>query len=134
MQASAPDEANTFRNPFSLLSVVSFAAFLAVIMLVGRHVGERLGATGVLVGAMVVGLADVDALTISTTRLTPSPLSLEQAALTILVAVASDTVSKIGIGAVIGRGRFAVQITAMALACLGAGGATFAATHALLAR
>jgi uncharacterized membrane protein (DUF4010 family) len=38
--------------------------------------------------------------------------------LAILAAVASNTVSKIAIGAAIGRGPFAVEIAAMALACL----------------
>jgi uncharacterized membrane protein (DUF4010 family) len=124
------DEALAFRNPFSLWSVVGFAVFLAAIMVLGRAVSETLGLTGALVGAMVVGLADVDAVTVSTARLTPDPLRPEQAALTILATVASDTVSKIAIGAVTGRGAFAIQIAALGLACLAAGGAVFAATLA----
>ena len=69
------------------------------------RVGESLGPTWVVLGAIVAGLADVDAITISLTRLTPGPLTPDHAALAILAAVASDTVSKVGIGAVIGRGR-----------------------------
>jgi uncharacterized membrane protein (DUF4010 family) len=47
-------------------------------------------------------------------RLVPNTLSLEVAAYAILAAVASDTVSKVAIGAVIGRGRFAAEIAVMA--------------------
>jgi uncharacterized membrane protein (DUF4010 family) len=129
-QSGAGGEALAFRNPFSLWSVAGFAVFLAAIMVLGRAVSETLGLTGALVGAMVVGLADVDAVTVSTARLTPDPLRPEQAALTILATVASDTVSKIAIGAVTGRGAFAIQIAALGLACLAAGGAVFAATLA----
>jgi uncharacterized membrane protein (DUF4010 family) len=74
-------------------------------------------------------MADVDAITVSLTRLTPTPLSAEHAAMGILGAVASDTVSKIGIGAVIGRGRFAWQIAVVAAACLLAGAAAFLFTR-----
>ncbi len=42
-------------------------------------------------------------------RLTPEPLSLPDAALAILAAVVSNNVSKIAIGAVVGRGAFALE-------------------------
>jgi uncharacterized membrane protein (DUF4010 family) len=87
-----------FRNPFDFLTVVGFALFLALIIVLGRAVGETFGATGAVAGAVVVGLADVDAVTVSMLRLTPETLTGAQAALAILAAVASDTVSKIAIG------------------------------------
>jgi len=114
-----------FRNPFSLWSVVGFAIFLAVVMVLSRAVGESLGTGGTILGAIVAGLADVDAITVSLTRLTPAPLTAEHTAIAILAAVASDTVSKICIGAIIGRGRFASQIAAVAAACLLVGAAAF---------
>ena len=96
-----------FRNPFGFWTVVGFAALLAVMIVLGRVIGESFGAAGAIIGALVIGLADVDSVTVSITRLTPRPLSAESAAFAILAAVASDTVSKIAIGAVIGSGRFA---------------------------
>lgn len=114
-----------FRNPFSLWSVVGFAFFLAGVIVLTRAVSENLGATAAVLGAVVAGLADVDAITVSLTRMTPTPLTAEHAAIAILAAVASDTVSKIGIGAVIGGGRFATQIAAVAAASLLAGAAAF---------
>jgi uncharacterized membrane protein (DUF4010 family) len=121
-----------FRNPFDFWSVVGFAVFLGVIIVLGRLVGEKLGATGAVVGAVVVGLADVDAITVSMLRLTPDTLSRWQAALAILAAVASDTVSKVAIGAAIGRGSFAADLAVLAVGSLGAGAAVLWLTFALL--
>jgi len=121
-----------FRNPFDFLSVVGFALFLGVIIVLGRAVGETFGATGAVAGAVVVGLADVDAVTVSMLRLTPDTLTRAQAAVAILAAVASDTVSKVAIGAAIGRGWFAGDLEAMAAGCLAVGAAAAWATLALL--
>jgi uncharacterized membrane protein (DUF4010 family) len=106
--------------------------FLGVIIVLGHAVGETFGATGAVAGAVVVGLADVDAVTVSMLRLTPNTLTRAQAAVAILAAVASDTVSKVAIGAAIGRGWFAADLAAMAAGCVGVGAAVAWATLALL--
>ena len=80
----------------------------------------------------MVGLADVDAITVSMLRLTPDTLSRWQAAVAILAAVASDTVSKVAIGAAIGRGSFAADLAAMAVGCLAAGAVALCLTFLLL--
>jgi uncharacterized membrane protein (DUF4010 family) len=121
-----------FRNPFDFLTVVGFALFLALIIVLGRAVGETFGATGAVAGAVVVGLADVDAVTVSMLRLTPGTLTGAQASLAILAAVASDTVSKIAIGAAIGRGWFAADLAALAAGCLAGGAAALWLTFTLL--
>jgi uncharacterized membrane protein (DUF4010 family) len=110
-----------FKNPFSFWAVVGFAILLAAIVLAGRALGENLGAAGAIVGALALGLADVDAVTVSMARLTPEPLSPQSASLAILAAVVSNNLSKIGIGAVAGRGAFAIEIALMAALCLAAG-------------
>jgi uncharacterized membrane protein (DUF4010 family) len=122
-----------FRNPFDFWSVVGFALFLGVIIVLGRAVGEMFGASGAVAGAIVVGLVDVDAITVSMARLTPDTLSPAHAALAILAAVASDTVSKIAIGAAIGRGRFAAEIAVMAFGCIVIGAAAGWLTLTILA-
>lgn len=117
-----------FRNPFSLGAVVGFAFLLTVIIVLGRVVSETFGATGAILGAAVVGIADVDAVTVSMTQLVPHPLSARSAALAILAAVSADTISKILIGGLIGRGRFASEIAAMAFGCHVAAGIALWAT------
>ena len=55
--------------------------FLGLIIVLGRAVGETLGATDALAGAIFVGIADIDAITVSMARLTPETLSASHAAL-----------------------------------------------------
>ncbi len=115
------EQAAEFKNPFDFWSVLGFAILLATIVLVGRALGENLGAAGAVIGALAMGLADVDAVTVSMARLTPEPLSMQVGALAILAAVISNNVSKVVIGAAVGRGAFAVEIAIMAALCFAAG-------------
>ena len=110
-----------FKNPFQFWPVIGFAVFLGIIIVVGRALGEAFGASGVTIGAAIVGLVDVDAVTVSLARLVPGTLSREAATFAILTAVVTDTISKIAIGAAIGRRVFALEIAGMALACFIAG-------------
>jgi uncharacterized membrane protein (DUF4010 family) len=110
------------RNPFDFFAVVGFALFLGLIIVLGRAVGEYFGAGGAILGAAAIGVADVDSVAVSVSRLVPRTLDPGSAALAILAAVGTDTLSKIGIGAAIGRGVFAAEIALMALGCFIAGG------------
>jgi uncharacterized membrane protein (DUF4010 family) len=110
-----------FVNPFSFWPVVGFAVFLGVIIVLGRMVGETFGAGGALLGAAGVGLADVDAITVSMARLVPAPLGVLAASQAILAAVAANMFSKLMIAASIERGRFATEVAAMTVACWLAG-------------
>lgn len=110
-----------FQNPFSFWPVVGFALFLGFVMMVGRAIGDTFGAQGALLGAAGLGLADVDAVTVSLARMVPVPLDTFSAGLAILAATASNTVSKLAIAVVIGRGRFAVELSVMTVACWAAG-------------
>ena len=123
-----------YRNPFSFWSVMGFALLLAFVLVAGRALGEMFGASGAIAGAAIAGLFDVDAITVSMARLAPQPLDTQSAALAIIVAAASDTLSKVAIGASLGGRRFALELAAMALACLLTGGFALWATLSLLAR
>ena len=107
--------------------------FLGAVIVIGRKIGEWFGATGAIVGSAIVGLFDVDAVTVSMAELAPATLSTRDASLAILVAVATDTISKIGIGGAIGHGRFAMEIAVMAAISLAAGGIAAWLTFAVLA-
>jgi uncharacterized membrane protein (DUF4010 family) len=120
------------RNPFSFWSVVGFALLLAVVLVAGRALGETFGASGAIAGAAIAGLLDVDAITVSMARLAPQPLDTRSAALAIIVAATTDTISKVAIGASLGGRRFAVEVALMALGCILAGGIALWLTVALL--
>src|SRR6516162_916504 len=128
--------AQTFkvRNPFAFWTVVGFALFLGAVIVVGRLVGEWLGGVGAVIGAGVVGSVDVDAIMVSLAGLSPQPLDTQDASIAVLSAVAANTLSKIAIGGIIGRGRFALEIVAMALACLTVGALALWMTLAILHR
>lgn len=117
-EAAAPSE---LINPFRFWQVLGFAVFLGVVIVLGHVVGDLYGGNGAVLGAAGLGLADVDAITISLSRLVPQPLSQVAAATAILAAVASNMFSKLMLAAAIGRGRFAGEVAAMTVACWLAG-------------
>ncbi len=112
-----------FSNPFSFWPVVGFAVLLGATMVAGRLVVETFGTEASFIGAVALGLFDVDAVTAATSRLVPVPLDERAASMTILLAVVANTASKLTLAAVMGRGRFAVEVAAMTLLCWLAGGA-----------
>jgi uncharacterized membrane protein (DUF4010 family) len=120
-----------FRNPFGFWAVVGFAVLLSAIILIGRAISEIFGASGAIVGAATLGLADVDAVTVSMARLVPQPLGPTGATFAILAAVASNTLSKLALGVAVGRGRFAIEVVAMTAGCLIAGALALAAAMAV---
>jgi len=62
--------------------------------------------------------------TAATSRLVPEPLDWLAASMTILIAVVTNTASKLALAAAMGRGRFAVEVAVMTVLCwvAGAGG------------
>lgn len=98
------EERHRFRlsNPLELGTALKFGVFLAVIVLLARGAIDWLGALGVYLLALLSGLADVDAINLSLSRMAGDALTVEVAAGGILVAVASNTAVKAGIVAVTG--------------------------------
>lgn len=118
-----PVRAEAFSNPFSFWPVVGFAVLLGAAMVVGRVIAETFGTGGTFIGAVALGLADVDAVTAATSRLVPVPLGWLAASQTILIAVVANTASKLALAVVMGRGRFAVEVAVMTVLCWIAGAA-----------
>ncbi|HEX7565040.1 MAG TPA: DUF4010 domain-containing protein, partial [Bradyrhizobium sp.] len=121
-----------FRNPFDIWFVLGFALFLGVVILISRVISETFGSTGALLGATVAGVADVDAVTVAMVRLVPQTLGPRDAAVAALAAVAANTIGKIAVAAFIAGGRFAAEISLMALGCLIAGAVALWMTFSLL--
>ncbi len=115
----ARGRATRFHNPFGFWSVVGLAALLALIVFAGRAANEWFGAAGVLLGSLVLGLAEVDSIVVSVARLAPQSLSLMVAADAVLAAVLSNTVSKVALGVAVGGSDFARRMAILAAACIG---------------
>ena len=87
-------------------------------------------AVGVILSAAVAGFADVDAIAVSITKL--SSISAQSAALPIVSAVVTNTVSKLVVGVLLGSSRFALCLAGLVLACLVAAGIAFWITLSLV--
>jgi uncharacterized membrane protein (DUF4010 family) len=97
---------STIANPLQLTAALHMAAvFQAVLMIVSaaRHVW---GEAGVFSSAAVLGLTDVDALTVSMARGVAYTASLETAAVAIAIGVLSNTILKLGLAVFFGSARF----------------------------
>lgn len=110
-------------NPFDLGTVLQFGALLAVITLGAKLATGMAGKAGAYVLAAASGVADVDAITLSMSRMGGSAISLETGANAVLVALAVNTIVKTAIswtagGAAIGRLMGAVSILSLATGAL----------------
>ncbi len=109
-------------NPLRLRAAVAMAlAFQAVLYLM-YWVEPRFGAGGVLVSSALVGLTDVDALTVSVVSLGRDASRVPVAARALGVGALSNTLFKLVLAAVLGRGSFR-RIAVAGLAALAATGA-----------
>lgn len=108
-------------NPFDIRTVLQFALLLAILTILARGTAALGSAPGVLALAAVSGIADVDAIVLSVSRLSTGALGSEVAARAILVAVAVNSVAKAVLGWVAGGRRFGGVMMLAALAAIAAG-------------
>lgn len=109
------------KNPFELLTVLRLAALIALIMLLARIMTEEVGAEALLAVAAISGLVDVDALTLSLSRMTDSTIAPAAAIAGIAIAVSVNTIVKAGFAAVLGTLRTGVIVGAASLVAVAAG-------------
>lgn len=91
-KSEAPVGMLTLRNPFDWRVAVQFGALLTLIMFLSRAAHEGFGRQGVYALALFSGLADVDAVTLSISRMTALPPA--DAAVAILIANVANTLVK----------------------------------------
>jgi len=86
-----PDE---LKNPFRLRPALLFGAIFAIVLLISESAHEWLGTSGVYATAFFSGLADVDAMTITLSKLAADGTISTQVATTgiIIAAIANTTV------------------------------------------
>lgn len=81
-------------NPFSLKPAIQFGALYAVILLVVEFARTQYGDSGVLLASAISGLTDVDAITLTTSRLAGKSLDMSVAARAITIAAIANTALK----------------------------------------
>ncbi len=102
--------------------VIGFALLLALVLFLSKALTELLGDQGGLALAAIAGIADVDAITLSMTEVTGQAIAPGIAALSILVAVVTNSLSKSVLAMIAGGLRFGLAYLAVSLAAILAGG------------
>ncbi len=122
---STEREIQGIANPLELTTAFAFGAVLALVLLAIHYLEGWLGSAGVYAAAAMSGVTDVDALTISVSRLVGDDVSAWSGAVAIFIAAAVNTVVKAGISLVAGGRRVGFRVIAVYAAVLSAGGAGF---------
>ena len=124
-QEQRETDSTEFSNPFRLGPAIQFGLLYGVILIVSKAASLYLGDGGVYLSALVSGVADVDAITLSMANLSKGAGSIDDgvAANAIAIAAATNTLVKGGIVWAVGRGPIrravAPAVVGSVVACVG---------------
>ncbi|MAW81606.1 MAG: hypothetical protein CMI63_15315 [Parvularcula sp.] len=109
-------------NPMEIKPALIFAALLAVISVAASFGAEQFGKSGLMLVALISGLADVDAITlIAGRKAAGGEIEMMAAAYAIMIAAASNIVLKGGMASVIGGKALGLRVGGVFLAMIVAG-------------
>jgi uncharacterized membrane protein (DUF4010 family) len=100
------------QSPLRLWSAIQLAVAFQLAMMLLAFARQTWGETGVLTSAAVLGLTDVDALTVSMCRSAANGAGAALAAQGIAIGILSNTLLKFGVALVIGSPRFRRAVAA----------------------
>ena len=116
-------EPSTLRNPLQLRNAVEMALLFQVVLYAVHYMRAWIGDQGLMATGFVLGLTDVDALTLSMTRSVASHVTIEVACRAIATGIIANSLMKAAIAAAIGVPRFKWQAGGSLLAMAAAGAA-----------
>ena len=114
-------EPTPLKNPLQLRSAIEMAVLFQIVLFAVHYVRSSVGEGGLLASGFVLGLTDVDALTLSMTRSVETGTPIDAAARAITMGIVANSLMKAGIAVVVGSGRFRWQAGAALLAMAVAG-------------
>lgn len=112
------------KNPLDLKSALVFGILLTIILVLGEWLREWLGDAGIYVLAATSGVADVDAITLSLTRMSQTSIDAQTAVIGIVLAASVNNIVKAGIALSIGTRALGLRVITPMLLSLVAGLAT----------
>ena len=116
------EEVAGFSNPFELRSALEFALLFAVILVGSKAATSLFGNAGSYAAGVLAGLTDVDAITLTFSKLAgDGGVAADVAATTIFLGAASNTLAKGAMGAAVGGWGFGRRVLGAQLAVLAAG-------------
>lgn len=110
------------KNPLHFRAALEMAALFQVVLFAVHFVRSWMGEPGLLAGGFVLGLSDVDALTLSMTRSVSTGTTINAACQAITMGVIANSLMKAGIAIAIGQRRFAWRTAASLIAIAAVGG------------
>ncbi|WP_018239960.1 MgtC/SapB family protein [Ensifer sp. BR816] len=117
---SAPDL--HLDNPFELGEVLRFGALLGAVIVASKVLVDKLGQRMLFAVAAISGLMDLDAITLSTARLTGPTVDLTTAVAAILIAVVVNLLTKVVLAFTAGgNGPYAVTLAVATVVAIAAG-------------
>jgi uncharacterized membrane protein (DUF4010 family) len=119
------------RNPFELKQAVTFGLLYGGVLFVAKAAQTYLGSGGLYASAVLAGLTDVDAITLSVTDLHRSGLATPVAATAITLAAVTNTIVKSTMAITIGGAVLGKTGASILGAALMAGGAAFLVHQAM---
>ena len=96
---------DTDKNPLQISTALQMALLFQAVLFLMTFM-SRFGAQGVFASAAVLGLTDVDALTVSMARLATTGTDATVAAKALTIGILSNTLVKMAIALAVGRGSF----------------------------
>ncbi|MGV0911274.1 MgtC/SapB family protein [Martelella sp. FOR1707] len=112
-------------NPFELQSVLRFGALLGVISFLAKVLVKFLGPASIVFIALVSGIPDLDAITLSTAHLAGKAVPVHTAAIAVLTATVSNLVTKVVLAYGSGTRTYGRLLALVTLAVIVVGGACF---------
>jgi len=84
-------------KPLNMRSALTFGVIYTLVILLVSYTNEYFGQSGMYISSVIAGLTDIDAITISVSKLAGDTLSINIAQNAIILATISNTLIKIGI-------------------------------------
>jgi len=98
------------KNPLQFAAALKLTLLFQAVLFIVKFATTKFGDTGLYGSSAFLGLADVDALTISTAQLTRAGTDALVAARALTIGIAANTVVKLVIALAIGRGAYRVLV------------------------
>jgi uncharacterized membrane protein (DUF4010 family) len=108
-------------NPLDLPAVLKFGAFLAAVLVLSKIVTQFAGSAGAYALALISGLADVDAISLSMAQHGAQEIGATSASIAVLLAIVANTLVKSVMGWTMGGVGMGMRIALASVLALGAG-------------
>ncbi len=106
--AAGPSKSPDDNNPLQLKAALQMAAVFQVVLFAMAAFKDSMSTSGMFGSAAVLGLTDVDALTLTMSRAATSGTPVGVAATAITIGILANTLVKLGLVVGIGRGKYRI--------------------------